>query len=160
MAEEYSIGDFFTVQRNTPVGWLIQLVTKSHQSHAGVICGEDGRILEAEWRGARFNYIHRYPNAKIHHVEMKDYQQQVFSAACQAAEGIPYGFLDIISIGLLQYGVKPAWLRNRVKKQSNAICSQLVDRLEWQAGVHLFNDGRIEQDVTPGDLDKLPMTIG
>jgi hypothetical protein len=32
------------------------------------------------------------------------------------------------------------------------ICSQLVDTILCRAGYHLFADGRLPQDVTPGAL--------
>jgi hypothetical protein len=35
------------------------------------------------------------------------------------------------------------------------ICSQLADEAAMRGGWHLFSDGRIPQDVTPGDLWKL-----
>jgi hypothetical protein len=39
------------------------------------------------------------------------------------------------------------------------ICSQLVDRACELAGVHLFDDGRLSGQVTPGDLYTLGLKL-
>lgn len=64
----------------------------------------------------------------------------------------PYSFLDYLSLALVACGIRPAWLRRYVASTKHMICSQLVDQLMSDVGVHLFNDGRLPQDVTPGDL--------
>ena len=53
---------------------------------------------------------------------------------------------------LLQFGVRPAWLRVRVSRSDRLVCSQLVDTAYQAAGIHLFSDLRSPQDVTPGEV--------
>jgi hypothetical protein len=43
-------------------------------------------------------------------------------------------------------------VRDFVADEGHLICSQLVDEAYLRAGVHLFDDGRLPGDVTPGDL--------
>ncbi|MFE0326307.1 hypothetical protein ACFW08_05760 [Streptomyces sp. NPDC058960] len=77
---------------------------------------------------------------------------------CGAARGLvgtPYSFLDYASIALAYYRIRPAWVRDFVADSGHLICSQLVDEAYLRAGVHLFDDGRIPGDVTPGDLWRL-----
>ncbi|WP_037827112.1 hypothetical protein [Streptomyces sp. NRRL F-5630] len=69
--------------------------------------------------------------------------------------GTPYSFLDYASIGLAFYRIRPRWVRDYVADTGHLICSQLVDEVYLRAGVHLFSDGRIPGDVTPGDLWKV-----
>jgi cell wall-associated NlpC family hydrolase len=77
---------------------------------------------------------------------------------CGAARGLvgtPYSFLDYGSIALAHYRIRPAWVRDFVADSGHLICSQLVDEAYLRAGIHLFSDGRLPGDVTPGDLWKL-----
>lgn len=66
--------------------------------------------------------------------------------------GTPYSFVDYASIGLAHLRIRPRWVRDYVASTGHMICSQLVDAAYEAAGVHLFNDGRLPGDVTPGDL--------
>jgi hypothetical protein len=51
--------------------------------------------------------------------------------------------------------MRPQWLKSYVANSRHMICSQLVDQVYFAAGVHLFDDGRIDGDVTPADLVNL-----
>ncbi|MDX2794028.1 C40 family peptidase [Streptomyces scabiei] len=75
--------------------------------------------------------------------------------AARGLVGTPYSFLDYASIALAHYRIRPAWVRDFVADTGHLICSQLVDEAYLRAGVHLFDDGRLPGDVTPGDLWKL-----
>jgi hypothetical protein len=70
----------------------------------------------------------------------------------------PYSFLDYASIALAHYRIRPRWVRDFVADSDHLICSQLVDEAYLRAGVHLFDDGRLPGDVTPGDLWRLLST--
>ncbi|MFB7114066.1 hypothetical protein [Streptomyces sp. NPDC056291] len=69
--------------------------------------------------------------------------------------GTPYSYLDYVSIALAHYRIRPAWVRDFVADTGHMICSQLADEAYLRAGVHLFDDGRLPGDVTPGDLWEL-----
>jgi hypothetical protein len=79
--------------------------------------------------------------------------QQRASVAEYALEavGTPYSFLDYLALALRHVGVE-GLTRKRVTDSGHMICSQLVDHVLCQSGYHLFDDGRLPQDVTPGAL--------
>jgi hypothetical protein len=68
-------------------------------------------------------------------------------------EGAPYGYLQYLALGLVALGFQPKWLERYIANAGRMICSQLVDLVYERAGIHLFSDGRLPQQVTPGDLD-------
>lgn len=67
--------------------------------------------------------------------------------------GVGYSFADYLALGLAHLGARPAWLRRYIARSGRLICSQLVDEVYRRSGIHLFDDGRLPMDVTPGDLD-------
>jgi cell wall-associated NlpC family hydrolase len=70
-------------------------------------------------------------------------------------KGIPYSFLDYLSLALARFRLRPAWLKRYIASTGHMICSQLVDQCYHDAGIRLFQDGRIPGDVTPADLYNL-----
>lgn len=70
----------------------------------------------------------------------------------RGGKGIGYSFADYLALGLLHYGIRPKRLRSYVESSGHMICSQLVDYLLCRVGYHVFTDGRLSQDVTPGAL--------
>ena len=70
--------------------------------------------------------------------------------------GVPYGWLDYAAIGgrhLLAINPRQRTpFDNYLSRSGSMICSQLVDQALTDSGYHLFNDGRIPQDVTPAAL--------
>lgn len=145
------------------VSWAIRWDTESPVNHAFVYAGE-GRILEARPGGSGFNAWDAYPgtiwlaNIKPPPQDFLE-QEQVAFALCK----IPYGWLDLIAIGIAQKrwdpelaqrwdeGHVPWWVR-RIGDMRTAICSQLADEFFLRLGVHLFDDGRPPGLVSPGDL--------
>jgi uncharacterized protein YycO len=88
-------------------------------------------------------------------IRLTDYERQVIASTGYSLIGTPYSFLDYASIGLATFHIRPAFVRRFVADSDHMICSQLVDFAYDMAGVHLFSDGRIPGDVTPGDLYRL-----
>ncbi|GAA3018605.1 hypothetical protein [Streptomyces fulvorobeus] len=82
-------------------------------------------------------------------------QRKAVVETAHALVGTPYSYLDYVSLGLAHFRVRPAWVTEYVASTGHMICSQLVDEVYLRAGVHLFDDGRLPGDVTPGDLWKL-----
>jgi len=74
--------------------------------------------------------------------------------------GTPYSFLDYASIALLHLGLPRRLTAGRVSSSGHMICSQLVDHVLCRAGFHLFDDGRLSQDVTPGALFRRAGALG
>lgn len=76
--------------------------------------------------------------------------------AARSYIGVPYSFLDYVAIaGRHVLALKPTQrtLFDRyVSSTKHMICSQLADQALSDAGFHVFDDGRIPQDVTPAAL--------
>lgn len=70
--------------------------------------------------------------------------------------GVPYSFLDYVAIaGRHVFALKPTQrtpFDRYVSSTKHMICSQLADQALSDAGFHVFDDGRIPQDVTPAAL--------
>ncbi|MFG3014332.1 hypothetical protein ACGFZB_28715 [Streptomyces cinerochromogenes] len=88
-------------------------------------------------------------------IPLTEVQRLFISEYAIGLVGTPYSFLDYASIALAHFRIRPRWVREFVADSHHLICSQLVDEAYLRAGVHLFSDGRIPGDVTPGDLWRL-----
>jgi hypothetical protein len=86
------------------------------------------------------------------HFDLTETERFDIAANARQLVGTPYSFLDYASIALAHWRIRPAWVRNFVADSGHLICSQLCDLAYLRAGVHLFTDGRIPGDATPGDL--------
>ena len=88
------------------------------------------------------------------------------AAHAMAMRGTPYGFSDYLSLALKKFGVRWGWLDRWISRTTEdgyprrAICSQLVDAACTRAGIQVFNDGRLSQDVIPGALFYQLLRIG
>lgn len=125
--------------------------------HAFVYVG-DGQIVQAMPSGAeliRLEEASPVVQWSTGHFDLTPEQRALVSAHAIWLVGTPYSFLDYASIALAHYRIRPAWVRDFVADTGHMICSQLVDEVYLRAGVHLFDDGRLPGDVTPGDLWKL-----
>lgn len=153
-----SRGDFFLVQRHGPISVAIRLITRSEVSHAGIVISpgqESGYVLEALAKGASFTPISAFDGARLvgtGRLPLTDAQRELVEEVAATLHGTGYGFLDILSVGLLQYHLRPQFLKRRVQRQNRLICSQLVDVFLQRLGFQVYDDGRWPGDVTPGDL--------
>lgn len=148
-------GQYGVVRTHTPIGWLIRLATRSQVSHAYIYITED-LIVEATWAGAVITHASKFEKAtSLHPVSrfpLTPAEQDAVTTAARALVGTPYGFLDILALGLVSLGVQWKWARRVTAREKGLICSQLVDRAYRNAGIHLYTDGRPDGSVTPGDL--------
>ena len=133
--------------------WVIRAVTRSDVNHAFVYVG-DGRIVEANPSGAAVGNVDEYPHAIWSHMALTTQQRHAIANAADTLVGTPYSWVDDACIGLADlFGWHvPEPVRARLSGRSRLMCSQLVDVAYSKAGVHLFPDGRIPGDVSPGDL--------
>lgn len=151
------LGDYFCQRGNGVFGAVIRFVTRSPVNHAGVEATNDGQVVEALSQGAVLN-PNPDPNGvtwSTDLVPLTDQQRADVAKYALELVGTPYGWLDVIALGALQYGVRLPYLIRRLQDRKLLFCSQLVDEAYLRAGVHLFNDGRIPQNVTPGALYNL-----
>lgn len=123
----------------------------SRFSHAFIVL-DDNMVMEARPGGAKMVPLSRYPNAVFSRIPLTDEQRAKIVQEARLLEGTPYSFLDYLALSLVHFGFKAKRLRKYIQNRRHMICSQLVDHVYQKAGVQLFDDGRLPQDVTPGDL--------
>lgn len=110
--------------------------------------------LEAMPSGARVVST-AAPGGAWYRLPLDDRQRQFIRYHGGSLAGTPYGFSDYLALALHHLAPRArvtARVRAYVKGSGRMICSQLVDEALTRAGYHLFDDGRLPQDVTPGDL--------
>jgi hypothetical protein len=74
--------------------------------------------------------------------------------------GRPYSWLDYAAIAMHASHLWVPGLRHYLRSTRHLIGSQLVDRAQRDAGVHLFTDRRRAGYVRPSDLAELILEIG
>jgi hypothetical protein len=86
-------------------------------------------------------------------IKLTPAQRSGIVAWCVAHPCVSYSWPDYGAIGLRALGIKTARLAAYIKSTSSMICSYYSDAaFNRGGGVHLFDDGRWEGFVTPGDL--------
>jgi hypothetical protein len=147
-------GDFFVVRT---AGWpaaVIRWFTRSWANHAGIVLSPHGQTIEAKREGATYGNLSVYSGDRMEVGSPPLTNRQRMDVAITAMRfyGRPYGWLDILSLGLLRWHIDVPWVRRRVARTDRLICSQLVDLAYRGAGIALFDDNRPPEDVTPADL--------
>jgi len=157
-------GDFAVIHMPGDVGRLIRVGQwlngdgYENYEHAFIYVG-DGQLVEAQPGGARLAELTEYADGRplwsTGRIALTEQQRDALVAAAHRYLGVPYSFLDYGSIALARLHLRPPIIKRYVADTHHMICSQLVDQCYQDAGVHLFHDGRIPGDVTPGDLSRL-----
>lgn len=75
----------------------------------------------------------------------------VTEAACSFM-GTPYNFATYAAIPAHRLHIPVPHLDRYISSRRDMMCSQLADQALADAGWHVFNDGRLPQDVTPSEL--------
>ena len=121
-------------------------------SHAWIAV-DRGTVLEAMPGGARIRpYVDDGP---VYRLPLEGETCAQIALYGPHHVGAPYGFSDYLALALHHLAPESAItsrVRAYVSSSGRMICSQLVDHVLCKAGYHLFDDGRLAQDVTPGDL--------
>lgn len=132
--------------------------------HAFIVIQDASRpheCVEAMPRGARIASLdgrtgepYAYVRLPLSPEQREAVSMEALSLVAQrSGRGIGYSFADYLALALWEKNIPGRnVLRGYVKSSNRMICSQLVDYVLCEAGFHLFNDGRLPQDVTPGDL--------
>ncbi len=153
-------GDWGVVRTNGIFGRGIRLVTRSTVNHAIRYVGH-GLIVEATPRlGTIHSPIQKYTNViwSTGKIDYDDSTRKKLADVCLelTRADTDYSFRGVILLGLAQYGLRNNWLEEKLSKQKNRMfCSQQIDYVDEVCGSHLFNDGRVNGDVTPQDLLEL-----
>lgn len=165
MSVSHPAGTLFVLRSGGFVGFAIRALTRSRVNHAGVCVGEGGTV-EAEAAGAIRRTEHStgvgvtYGDAFLHRIEEQaPGRGQRIADAAVSLLGRSYNFIDLVVLAWVSLRhdptdpvTAPNRFERRVMDDSRLICSQLVDLACLAAGVHLFDDGRLPGQVTPGDL--------
>jgi hypothetical protein len=158
-------GTLFVLRSGGFVGFAIRALTRSRVNHAGVCIG-DGGTIEAEAAGAIRRTEHStgvdvtYGDALLRRIEEQaPGRGQRIAEVAAGLLGRKYNFIDLVVLAWVNLRrdptnppAAPNCFELRVMDDSRLICSQLVDLACLGAGVHLFSDGRLPGQVTPGDL--------
>lgn len=150
-------GDFGLTTIGGVLGFFVSLGQhlagdSSKYTHAFIVL-DNNTVLAAQPGGARVDLLSDYTNRAIYSdMDLTDDQRHAIVEQAKKLEGIPYSFLDYLAIALARFGIKPKWLIKFISNKGHMICSQLVDEVYRRVGIKLFNDGRLPQEVTPGDL--------
>ena len=129
----------------------------SRYTHAFIVV-DDFRAIAAQPSGARYDYLEQcYPEAVYSTGKLPLTDEQRVQIVAEATKLLgppptPYSWLDYVAIGLHRFHIRLGFIERYVQDSGHMICSQLVDEVYKRAGVHLFSDGRLPQDVTPGDI--------
>lgn len=150
-------GDFGLSQIPGRLGWWVSLGQfiigdASRWTHAFVVL-DDETVIQAMPKGAEIVPLKPFlGRAVFSNIPLNDEQRADIVKYARGFKGVRYGFSDYLALSLAHIGLHPKWLKNYIARNGRMICSQLVDEAYYRADVHLFNDGRMPQDVTPGDL--------
>ena len=149
-------GDFGVVRTNGLAARLIQLGTLSRWNHAFIYLGDD-KIAEARPKeGLVVKPVTEYPKiAWNQHQELTTGQRNAITSTALELLGKPYGFLDILVLGLRIIGLKflGGKLLQKLCMRQGIICSEYVAICYQRAGIDLVN--KPEYLVTPGDLAEM-----
>lgn len=143
------IGKFIRLAQAAIGDWAVY-------THAYIVL-HDGYIVEAMPKGAQIDRLDKYDdrNTTFSQFDLTDEQRDRIVCEALKLVGTPYSFLDYLALGATHYNIRPAGIRKRVEDSGHMICSQLCTETYYRAGLQLFPDKRLSQDVTPGDLARL-----
>lgn len=126
--------------------------------HAGILL-ENGETMEAMPGGAIIGQINRWKPEELKWstglVDLTAAQRSDIVHYARTREGVPYSFIDYAAVAAHRFHLPLPWLKKYISSSGHQICSQMVDWVYWQAGVHLFRDRRWPGYVTPASLDML-----
>ena len=77
-----------------------------------------------------------------------------------ACKGVPYSALDYFALAAHRLHIPAPLLKDYIASSKHMICSQLVDYVYMNSGLHLFADGRWPGYVTPADLAQVILNYG
>lgn len=130
---------------------------------------QPAKAVEAMPRGARLIDISDRWDESYVYVRLNDHAPEVrWRAAVHACAmiGTPYSFSDYVALFLKRLGINTPRLDRWISRLTvygyprRAICSQLVDFALSKAGIRVFDDGRLSQNVVPGALFYQLLRIG
>uniref|UniRef100_A0A9E7SI19 Nicotinamide mononucleotide transporter n=1 Tax=Arthrobacter phage SWEP2 TaxID=2945958 RepID=A0A9E7SI19_9CAUD len=151
-------GDVVLTPASGGFGNIVSTVTWSRYSHVSLVVDHDGTTISANRSGAEWDGI--YEGDVVVSPPLSDVQRDLIHRAAVPLIGTPYGYRDVVALGLARMGFTSASLARQVERPDRLFCSQLVDLIWRRVGFHAFDDGRLPQAVTPGDIADLALRKG
>lgn len=141
--------------------WLMQAINGdlSRWTHVAIMI-ENGDVFEAAPGGATVTPWEEWSKDREWSalvVELNNHQRYKLDMYARLRNGTGYNWSTYFYLAAyrLRLPLLTRLLRRRVEESDLMICSQAVDDLLRRAGHHLFDDGRLPFDVTPGDIGEL-----
>jgi len=128
--------------------------------HVGVIVrGQASYVVQAMPGGVEMVDFDPLKHFTSKHLYVRpDYQDvdQAGDVANAALDyvGTPYNFLTYVKLaaGAFRMRLTEQWLIKHMSTRADMMCSQHIDQSLTDAGYHVFEDGRLPQDVVPAEL--------
>lgn len=177
-------GDILLLRIEGFVGWVVDMMQRinkdtSYWTHAAVVLDDD-TVFEAQPGGAVITPLSKYlerPGTVVSYYQRpkpgnpKEYELAPLANVVQPhhragivrdaravfAKGYRYAWSTYLYLALVRFGINTNWLKWQVQNPDVGICSQIADLLLADNTIHLFADGRMPYDVTPGDLGTLAL---
>lgn len=177
-------GDVLLLRIEGFVGWCVDVMQRinrdtSYWTHAAIVL-DDGTVFEAQPGGAVITDLGVYadrPGAVVSYFQRPKPEQPteyelvplanvmrpeiragiVRDARAMHKKGYRYAWMTYVYLAMVRFGVNTNWVKWRVQNPDVGICSQACDLLLADNTIHLFADGRMPYDVTPGDLATLSL---
>lgn len=129
-------------------------------SFAEVVAGVAPRLVQAMPRGAEEieltakHWTPEYVYIRPAYTSIRAHMMMDVAHAAKGYVGTPYNFLTYGALAARKFGfvLTDHALRRMISTRADMMCSQLVDQCLADAGFHVFDDGRLPQDVVPAEL--------
>ena len=155
-------GDIGLTEIQGVVGGLVRLLQYlngdfAKPTHVYVVL-DDEKVFEAQPGGAVITPLSEYDARWREYVavDLTPEQRMRIVSRARTYVGTGYNWTTYFYLAAYRFHFRPKWLKRRVQNDERLICSQAADKIYADEGVHLFNDGRMPYDLTPGDLGRLP----
>jgi uncharacterized protein YycO len=132
------------VVENAPTGW--PKVVEARPEGAREV-----RLTARRWTS---EYVYIRPEYRMDASDWQYTQGWTVAEMARKYIGTPYNFLTYAKLAAGHFGLplSTELLRRWISTRDDMMCSQLVDQALTDAGYHVFDDGRLPQDVVPAEL--------
>jgi hypothetical protein len=161
---DHKAGDLVLIQESSDVGQLVRFGQWLNGDgfhdfeHVAVYDGKGGVYEETPRDGAEHNPFRPAKTCQLFWstdiILLNDTQRAGIIASCEkyVEAHVGYSFADYFAIAAHRLHIPAPHLKAYIKSSGHMICSQFVDQVLFENNYHLFNDGRWQGDVTPGDI--------
>lgn len=118
--------------------------------------GGDGRalVVQAEPGGANLQWYGPDDGIKWSQMTLSRLERRKIAKVARGYVGVGYSWLDYLALAAHRIHLPIPFLREYIDSTKHQICSQLVDRVYRDCGIHLFTDHRWPGYCTPAMLDR------